>query len=263
MTLRSSISSLRQQSLCSFYRRIVSLEEAGPVVTFTFDDFPRSALTVGGDIVERCGGRATYYVSMGLMGTTNRLGVHFDEEDLCSLVERGHELANHTFSHISARRTSFETFSKNVERCENVLRQIVGGRSHHNFAYPYGEVTLAMKRKMGTRVTSCRGTCSGVNGPEVDLNLLKANRLYGSIETLEAAKRLILENERRKGWLIFYTHDVDIEPSPFGCTPQLLEEVASFAAKHSQRLATVDDVTAALSGPGMIEERMSAAVNRT
>jgi peptidoglycan/xylan/chitin deacetylase (PgdA/CDA1 family) len=40
-----------------------------PMISFTFDDFPRSALHVAGRILEDHGIAGTYYVSLGLMGT--------------------------------------------------------------------------------------------------------------------------------------------------------------------------------------------------
>ncbi len=247
MTIRSQIGKVREEVLCSLFRRAVMLENPAPTVSFTFDDFPRSALTVGAGIIERFGGRATYYTAMGLMGTSNKLGEHFIATDLSALIERGHELANHTFSHRSARRTSCDEFIEDVTRCEKAIRATIGANSSNNFAYPYGETTLAMKKQLGPRLGSSRGTCGGLNGPQVDLNLLRANRLYGGVEQFEPAKRLILENEKRNSWLIFYTHDVSEDPSPFGCTPALLERTASFAAERGHRSVPIASVVTELS----------------
>ena len=55
-------------------------------------------------------------------------------------------------------------------------------------------------------------------------------------------EELILENERRKSWLIFYSHDVRETPSPFGCTPALLDFAVLFAAQRGGRVRTVTDV---------------------
>jgi peptidoglycan/xylan/chitin deacetylase (PgdA/CDA1 family) len=225
----------------------VPLGNRGPIVTFSFDDFPRTALTNGASIVERFGGRATYYVTMGLMGTDNHLGEQFRCADLRSLIERGHEVASHTFSHLSAQRTDFQVFRQDVDRCEKAIRESIAVGPSNNFAYPYGEVTLAAKRQLGPRMRSCRGTCNGFNGPEVDLNLLYANSLYGDVDQAEAARQLILENENRRSWLIFYSHDVASEPSRFGCTPALLEAVVSFTTERRARMMTVADVVAELS----------------
>ncbi len=242
MSLRSQVGEMRKEILCSFHRRTVGLGELGPIVTFTFDDFPCSALATGGEIIKGFGGRATYYVSMGLMGTTNCLGKQFHLSDLHSLVEEGHEVASHSFSHLSARRTPIDEFLKDVEFGENAIRASIGGSLCGNFAYPYGEVTLAVKRVLGPRMESCRGTCGGWNGPDVDLNLLRANRLYGGMDQSDVAKQLILRSEERRGWLIFYSHDVASNPSRFGCTPDLLEEVVSFAVARGIKMATVEQV---------------------
>ena len=41
----------------------------GGVVSFTFDDFPRSAWSNGGAVLEEYDVRGTYYAAMGLAGT--------------------------------------------------------------------------------------------------------------------------------------------------------------------------------------------------
>jgi len=151
-------------------------------------------------------------------------------------------VGSHTFGHLSARKTRVSVFLQDVEHCEEAIRQNITVDQSSNFAYPYGEVTLNAKKLVGPRMKSCRGTFGGFNGPYVDLNLLRANRLYGDIDRADAAKQLICENEQRRSWLIFYTHDVASNPSPFGCTPALLEEVVSFAASRGARMSTVADV---------------------
>jgi peptidoglycan/xylan/chitin deacetylase (PgdA/CDA1 family) len=250
--------------LSAVYRRPVALGKIGPVVTFTFDDFPRSALTVGAEILESFGARATYYVAMSLMNTANSLGEQFREEDLFSLLDRGHELGSHTFSHLSARRSTCDAFLRDAEKGVKAIREKLGDASSGNFAYPYGDVTPGVKRKLGARLTSCRGTTGGLNGREADLNLLRANSLYGDVDRGEAAKRLIVENERLGSWLIFYSHDVTAAPSRFGCTPQLLKEVCSFAASRGAHFMTVAGVMRELGQPSDLRlERNLQAGNRT
>jgi peptidoglycan/xylan/chitin deacetylase (PgdA/CDA1 family) len=244
MSLWSRIKEIRPYIWSSFHRRTAALGDVGPIVTFTFDDFPRTALTAGGPIVERFGGRATYYLAMGLINKSNGLGELFRTEDVASLLERGHEVASHTFSHLSARKTPINVFLRDVEHCEKAIREGATVHASGNFAYPYGEVTLVAKEHLGSRMKSCRGTFGGFNGPDVDLNLLRANRLYGGVDQAAAAKELIRENERRKSWLIFYSHDVANKPSPFGCSPELLEQVVSFAASRGTKILTVADVVA-------------------
>jgi hypothetical protein len=80
----------------------------------------------------------------------------------------------------------------------------------------------------------------------VDLNLLRANSLYGDESRSDQVRDLILENCRRKSWLIFYTHDVQPAPSRFGCTPGILEFAVSFASQQGVRILTVAEVVADL-----------------
>ena len=224
------------------YRRPAVLKTGEPLVTFTFDDFPKSACTAGAAIVESFGGRATYYTAMGLCGTENRLGPQFDAEDLRFLAESGHEIGNHTFSHLSARRCSSAKFLADVRRCEEAFRTASIPGWTQNFAYPYGEVSIWTKSRLGATVSSCRGTQPGRNGPVMDLNLLRANPLYGGIELGQSVLKLIRENAKRAGWIIFYTHDVSDTPSPYGCTSALLEYAARCAADHAHHSMPVAQV---------------------
>jgi peptidoglycan/xylan/chitin deacetylase (PgdA/CDA1 family) len=261
VSLRSQLGRIRRGILNARHRRVVPLGDLGPIVTFTFDDFPRTALTVGAPILERYGARATYYVAMSLMNKSNNLGEHFRYEDLISVMTRGYEIASHTFSHLSARDTAYDDFVRDLARGESALLETLGIHSSYNFAYPYGEATLEAKKKIGARLLSSRGTCGGVNGPEVDLNLLRANSLYGDASRVHAAQQLILENQAKKSWLIFYTHDVTGKPSSYGCTPELLEAVCSFAALHGARFMTVAEVVSQLT-PQLSTLNQSSGVNQ-
>ncbi len=245
MSLRSELSAVRRRMLYSLGRRTVNLGNPGPIVTFTFDDFPRTAYSVGGSILERFEARGTFYAAYGLMNTSNELGEQFRADDLHALVEKGHELANHTYSHISCRTVSCGTFRNDVEKGGNAIEEVTGVTAG-NFAYPFGHVTLRAKRALETTVASARSIFPGFNGPEIDLNLLRANALYGDLnESNEVSiKDLILRNVKERTWLIFYTHDVRNRPSAYGCTPALFEFAVSAAAQSGSRILTVQQVLA-------------------
>jgi peptidoglycan/xylan/chitin deacetylase (PgdA/CDA1 family) len=241
MSLRTAVGTVRRGMLSHLLSRRVPLGNAGPLVSFSFDDFPRTAYTVGAPILQGFGARGTYYVTPGLMGKVNNLGEHYSLQDLQSLVEQGHELASHTHSHLSCREVPLHSFRADVRKGRQAIFDQMAIADSGNFAYPYGDVTLRAKQALGLEMLSCRGTTKGINGPEVDLNLLYANSLYGDLTHLAVVQRLILENEARKGWLIFYTHDVCSRPSRFGCIPELLEAAVSFAAQSRAKIVTVAD----------------------
>ncbi len=243
MSIRSGLGAARRRVLGSLYRRNVALGSCGPIVSFSFDDFPRTAYSAGGAILEGFGVRGTYYTACGLRNTANELGEQFRSEDIDSLLEKGHELASHTFQHVSSRSVSTAEFCDDVERGSAAIAQLTGVEST-NFAYPFGDVTLAAKRTLGRGLTSARSIFPGLNGPDIDLNLLRANSLYGGLDRLRQVEELIRKNTERKSWLIFYTHDVRPAPSPFGCTPALFEAAVSCSVRSGGRILTVRDALA-------------------
>lgn len=243
MSLRSGLGAVRRQILSSFCSRTAVLANQVPVVSFCFDDFPRTAYLNGGAILKRSGARGTYYAAPGLMNSCNELGEQFSQGDMESLIAEGHELGCHTFSHISCRKVSSEMFVSDVQKGRESLLKMTG-RDPADFAYPFGHVTLAAKNAIGSRMKSCRGIYGGVNRGSVDLNLLRANSLYGGCEKADDYAALFNFDTNRGSWLIFYTHDVRETPSPFGCTPSLLEKVVSMALAKGFQVAPVQDVVA-------------------
>lgn len=238
MTLRSQLKDLRRQLLCSIYSRTISLNNPEPMVSFCFDDFPRTAYTAGGSILNTFGARGTYYAALGLMNTYNDLGDQFRQGDVDSLLSDGHELGCHTFSHSSCRSSPLKTFEADVLKGRDAIQEMTG-REATNFAYPYGHVTARLKKKIGMQMKSCRGIYGGINSSRADLNLLRANSLYGDINRLPEAEALLSRCGRQRSWLIFYTHDVCKNPSPFGCTPALLERCVVLALEKGFKLVTV------------------------
>ena len=256
MSLRTTLGRARQRVHCALYRQPFALEDRGPIISFSFDDFPRTAYTHGAPILEAHGVRGTYYVAMSLMNTSNELGEQFRRDDLDALLQRGHELASHTLHHVSGRALSCAAFCQEVEDGRQAIRQATGA-DPLNFAYPFGAVTLQTKRALRfgptpNGLSSARGIIPGLNGPELDLNLLRANSLYGGLgsasraknQAKNQAKKMIAENILRKTWLIFYTHDVQPNPSPYGCTPDLLEAVVEEAVQSGARVLTVQEALA-------------------
>jgi peptidoglycan/xylan/chitin deacetylase (PgdA/CDA1 family) len=246
MSIRSQLGVARSRVYSSFYRRVLPLALDEPIVSFTFDDFPRTALTTGGAILEEFGSHGTFYAAPSLMGSSSELGDHFTADDLSTLLTSGHELGNHTYGHSSARSLSCDDFFADVEKGKDALEKLTE-HPVNSFCYPFGDVTLSTKKALKNLVASARGNFGGFNGPEIDLNLLRGNRIYGDIDQAPRLTGLIEENVRRRNWLIFYTHDVRPQPSPYGCTPRLLESIVAYAARCGSRILTVAQALSELS----------------
>lgn len=222
-------------------RRPISVTISEPVVSFTFDDFPRSAALAGAPMLERRGWRGTYYTAMGFLGTTTHLGAMMERADIEALHARGHEIACHTFAHLDASHSEPSVFADDCERNCAELMDLGILRPRTSFAFPYGEATTAIKRELQPRYGALRGVRHGINRKGDDLNLLKAVALDGGKAGLEKALRAIHEARREPGWLIFYGHDVRENPSEWGCTPEFLATVCAEVDTQDLPVLTVGE----------------------
>jgi peptidoglycan/xylan/chitin deacetylase (PgdA/CDA1 family) len=219
----------------------IVLKAPRPIVSFTFDDFPRSAILNGAKILERHGARGTFYGAGSYCDQSVEGVVQYSAQDLPQLVRSGHEIGCHTFNH---RRVS--TLSKNALLAEIELNRTFFARhlpalKMKTFAYPFGDQSLSATLRLQRIFDACRSTDSGLNAGRIDLGRLRANRLYNSVIDVRKVGELIHEAAASNAWLIFYTHDVDPTPTRFGCTPRLFEEAVKMAASSGARLLPVGE----------------------
>jgi peptidoglycan/xylan/chitin deacetylase (PgdA/CDA1 family) len=222
-----------------FGRRPWRLQLDRPVISFTFDDFPRSALTNGGAILREHGLTGTYYASFGLMGSQTPTGEIFTTEDVDELVRQGHELACHTFDHCDSWNTDPSDFEASILRNREAVARHVPGLTLKSFSYPISWPRPDTKRRVAAYFECARGGGQTFNTGVADLNYLKAFFIEQSRDNLDAIKQTIDANTRVNGWLIFATHDVCDAPTRFGCTPRMFEEVVEYSAKSGAAILPV------------------------
>lgn len=211
----------------------------GGVVSFSFDDFPKSAIETGGAILEKHEARGTYYVALGLAGSNGNQGPIADLSQIGETHQRGHELACHTYSHLDCSRAPTTAIVEDLRRNAEAFAELLGF-APSNFAYPYGRYLLPAKRLVAPLFASCRGTMGGSNCGTVDLADLRGTKIYAPQYDEKALRQLIDRNRDAGGWLIFYTHDVGDAPSPYGCTPRQLEAIVAYAAENAAVLPVRD-----------------------
>ena len=230
-----------------FFRRPFKIENSVPYVSFTFDDFPRSALHTGGTILSQFGIRGTFYASLGLMGTMAPTGAIIEREDIKELLEQGHELGCHTFAHVHSWNTAPAEFEDSVIRNKRALDELVPGAVFKSFSYPIIGPCPGSKRRVGRHFRCCRGGGQSFNTGTIDLNLLKAYFLEKTRNDPRLAKEVIDKNCQAHGWLIFATHDVCETPTPYGCTPAFFEEIVMYAKASGARILPIDETLDAIS----------------
>jgi peptidoglycan/xylan/chitin deacetylase (PgdA/CDA1 family) len=196
-----------------------------PIASISFDDIPHSAARVGAPILEAANLRGTFYVCGNHTGQTFEDRPQHVKDDLIALHKAGHEIACHTFAHPDVRRLTNTQRKDDADANQTFIREAVGDCALSSFAYPYGAVSLDAKMFYARHFFTCRGVYAGVNSGHMDFSELRAVGIESRQHDMGRVRALIDEAKTSKGWLIFFTHDVGLEPSAFGCTPKDLEDV--------------------------------------
>ena len=247
--------SVRMRSARLFPGKMRHISNSAPIATVSFDDFPRNAWTMGGEIVEDAGGRATYYVSGSFCSQTSDGVEYFSENDLVEAHSRGHEIACHTFTHKALPKLSRAAIDAELKENLEFIQCATGQNDVSSFAYPYGSASIGTKLLLKTRFGACRGIEPGINSGLADFSRLRAVCLEEHILRRVSMERLIEQTRREKGWLILVTHDVSHQPTRFGCNPDLLKEILYTIKSAGIELVTVREALARIG--------MSAATSST
>jgi peptidoglycan/xylan/chitin deacetylase (PgdA/CDA1 family) len=224
------------------------MRSSEPLVTFSFDDVPTSAHSVAAPMIEAHGARATFYIATGLLGERSDHWTVVGREEIADLHRRGHEIALHSHLHGSTSLLDAGGLVQDLERNRETLRDIHPGIEARNFAYPFGQCTLARKYQLGSLVRSSRSIYAGVNRHVVDAHYLRATELCDARLTPERLDRYLDQARRSCGWLIFLLHDVSDRPSIFGCSRRFLDQALEGTARRGIRIATTDAALDAIAG---------------
>jgi peptidoglycan/xylan/chitin deacetylase (PgdA/CDA1 family) len=190
------------------------------VASVTFDDFPKSAWSQGGPILERHQVRGTYYAAGGFCGRTMDGITYYDEVDLRDLLAAGHEIGCHGYGHQPTPCLATAALAEDARRNDMFLRPFIGRAV--SYAFPFGAVSCRTKRFYAPRFASLRGVHPGVNRGTVDLAQLSTVSLEARIFS-QAKVDAAIAKVKSGGWLVFHTHDVDASPTPYGTTPEALD----------------------------------------
>lgn len=234
---RTPVARVKRKLVQAVMAAPVQVRPDRPVVSFTFDDFPKSSLA-GADLVEAAGGHAGFYACTSIMGKRSPvLGEMFDAATLAELSARGHEIGAHTHDHADCARADIAALERTVG--DNLVRLSEAGHAPtvSSFAYPYGETTFAAKRWMADVFATSRGIQPGFNLGRADRAQLRATELLDSAASRRRAHDLMKKCLASKGWLILFTHDVSTKPSSYGVPTDMVAELVKQAVDGGAVLA--------------------------
>ncbi|MBR7109326.1 MAG: polysaccharide deacetylase family protein, partial [Akkermansia sp.] len=120
--------------------RVSSVSVPGNYVAITFDDGPSPALTPKVlDILKRHGAAATFFV-LGDNASRN-------SSILARAAAEGHEIGNHTFSHINMKTTAREQVCSEISRTNSIIQAATGKRVRV-MRPPYGSTNTELVNLM-------------------------------------------------------------------------------------------------------------------
>ena len=214
------------------------------VLSVGFDDFPRSAWTEGGPVLAAHGARATFFASGGLCGVRWRGLAQFTDGDLAAAHAAGHEIGCHSFGHESAAQVSAARMLASIARNRVFLAERLDGYAPRSFAWPYGHAAPQIQWRASRRFACCRGVRAGLNGNVTDASLLRGVGLERRQRGLHDLPALIACAAAERRWLILFTHDVQDDPTDYGCTPAELDAVLARARREGLDIAPEGEVMA-------------------
>lgn len=220
-------------------RRTIILGHMPGVITFTFDDAFRTACDSGGRILTDYGCRGTFFVAGALTGKRKDGMDCHTQEDLEVLLTKGHQVGCHTFSHASCHLLPSVDLAAELDQNAAFLGGLGLPPDRLHFAFPQGAYGLIAKRRCASRFQSLRITGGGLQTGRADLNALKSEALFETAVCPDRLKGLARQTASRRGWLIFHSHDVQNNPSPWGCSPGTLDTAIRFALDAGCRVLTV------------------------
>lgn len=228
---------LRRRMVRGVGRRAATARPERPMVSFAFDDAPASALTTGRSILEQGGLKATYFIAAGLAGARGHMGRFADRNEILEAARAGHEIACHTYRHLDCGRADAATIAADLDR--NLSTLVAWGLPPPTtFAYPYGDVSRGAKRVARERFALARALHPGLVDRGSDLNQAPAVGIEG--EAGEAtARRWLGRVARRGGWLILFTHGVELAPTEFSAGADALARLADEAVARGLEVVTV------------------------
>ena len=224
-----------------FSKNLFEMQSDTPLISFTFDDFPQTSLSIGAQILNNYDFKGTYYTALGLRDTTSVLGKICSTEDIKKAAADGHELGCHTYSHVDTWKEKSNEFESSLIDNQREIKEILPGYEFKSFAYPKGNCTPATKL-IAEKYYACSrgGRGQTYNCRSVDLNNLKAYFLEKRLGyNINAVSEVIDNTCRERGWLIFGTHEICDDPSAYGYSTEYFEKVVDYTHRSGAKVLTV------------------------
>ena len=214
------------------------------IVTLTFDDGWRSAITHAHPLLQKYDVPTTFYIISERIDP--QFNQYMDAEDLHVLEAAGHEIGSHTRSHKHLTELSDEDIWYEITQGLNDLLAL--GFHPRTFAYPFGEWNpYVVKQVREAGFFAARTIEHGINDDHVNHLLLRALAVRANHSAEEVTSWIQDFIQGAGNWLILYFHQ--IEPAEillrnqwiYGTTPAVLEGILAFLKNENISVKTLVD----------------------
>jgi len=238
--MRRYLKYIRRKWASISFKKIINIRLSEPVISFTFDDVPVSAFVNGGSVLKKYGVSGTFYISLSLMNDVDPTA-RFTAQHIKDAIAQHNEIGCHTYGHTELYTVPLKTGMEDIRKNQEEIQKLVPGLALNNFSYPFGSQTRPVKKFISERFRSARGIEEGINRGRTDLFNLRTVKLYENRYSLEYIYRKIEEAKKDGGWLIFYTHDVQDDPTEWGCSPPYFEAVVKKCKEANIKVLTINE----------------------
>ncbi len=213
------------------------------LISFTFDDFPLTAVTNGERILNDFNRKGTYFISLGLLGGLSDVGLPIARlKDLEKLILDGHEIGDHTYHHLNAFEVDDIKYEESIIKNQEEMLKLFPSYIFKSFAYPFGYLTPSKKRIVRKFYKIARGIEEGYNKSRFDSMLLKSYHLAGDKNRFRLYKNILDKSSEQPSWLIFFTHEVQSNPTEYGCDEELFRSVVEYSLKGGFEILSIKEV---------------------
>lgn len=219
-------------------RRIVRFNLDRPIISFSFDDCPKSVVENGLSKLDAHNWKSTIYISSGLLGTINHHGEQMSKTDVITAHTSGHEIGGHSYSHIDLSEIPFSEAMQDIETNRAAFEDM-GLPPSRTFAYPFGQTLSRLKTQLASDYDGLRGISSGAMVGRADLNQINSTPLFSGEDFKTLIKQI--ETLPDNAWLTLFTHDIQNSPTQWGCTPDEIDAVISAVKARGAEVLTIAD----------------------
>jgi len=180
-----------------------------PVVSITFDDIKKTAVSIGLPELEKRGIKGTFFITKNLV--LNPDNSNADMVAVSKLVKQKHEIGSHSATHSYLAEMTPDKINDEMSESIKFLKEDLTIYPK-GIAYPFGDFSDIVGQKAKTYFYYARTTLDGFNDALFDQYKLKIKSVNNKT-TSEQLIEWVDEAKQTSTWLILLFHDLG-DPNP-------------------------------------------------